>query len=102
MLLGLIAFSHTPAVTPPPDGGYPNGNTAEGQTALLNLTTGSYNTAIGFLALRTDSIDNFNTAVGAGALFANTADLNTATGAAALLRNTTGDGNTDLLCCNTT
>ena len=28
------------AVSPPPDGGYPGGNTAQGQSALLSLTTG--------------------------------------------------------------
>ena len=33
---------------PPPDGGYPGNNTAEGDGALLNLTTGVGNTAIGF------------------------------------------------------
>jgi hypothetical protein len=27
-------------VVPPPDGGYPGGNTAEGTNALLSLTTG--------------------------------------------------------------
>jgi hypothetical protein len=29
------------AVSPPPDGGYPNGNTAEGAFSLLSLATGS-------------------------------------------------------------
>jgi Chaperone of endosialidase len=82
------------AVLPPPDGGYPGGNTAEGQSALLNLTTGGFNTAIGFLSLRSNTDSSFNTAIGAGALLANTAFNNTATGAGALLSNTTGEENT--------
>jgi Chaperone of endosialidase len=82
------------AVLPAPDGGYPGGNTAEGQQALLSLTTGTYNTAVGFFGLESNSAGSFNTAVGAGALLANTAELNTATGAGALLSNTTGTQNT--------
>src|SRR6266404_6106820 len=82
------------AVVPPPDGGYPGGNTAEGQAALLSLTTGGFNTAIGWLSLRSNTTGELNTAIGAGALLANTADQNTATGAGALLSNTTGDRNT--------
>jgi trimeric autotransporter adhesin len=81
-------------VAPAPDGGYPGGNTAEGQDALLSLTTGGYNTAVGFLSLGTDSTSGLNTAIGAGALFANTADANTATGAGALLLTTSGFQNT--------
>jgi len=81
-------------VNPPPDGGYPNGNTAEGQSALFGLATGGYNTAMGFLSLATDTNGGFNTAVGAGTLFLNTATGNTATGAAALLQNTSGESNT--------
>jgi hypothetical protein len=77
-----------------PDGGYPGGNTAEGQNALFSLTTGGYNTAVGFFSLRSIAIGQFNTAVGAGTLLANTADQNTATGAGALLSNTTGSENT--------
>ena len=89
------------AVSPAPDGGYPGGNTAEGQAALLSLTTDGFNTAVGFLALRSNTEGNFNTAVGAGALLANVGDpstsdgiQNTATGAGALLSNTTGEDNT--------
>jgi hypothetical protein len=82
------------AVSPPPDGGYPGGNTAEGQSALLTLTTGGFNTAVGFLSLRSNLTGQLNTAVGAGTLLANTADSNTAVGAGSLLSNTTGTQNT--------
>ena len=34
----------TRAVVPPPDGGYPNQNTAEGDSALFSLTSGTDNT----------------------------------------------------------
>ena len=93
----LACFAISPmarAVVPPPDGGYPGGNTAEGQAALLSLTTGGFNTAAGWLSLRSITTGSFNTAIGAGTLFANTADRNTATGAGALLSNTTGPFNT--------
>jgi hypothetical protein len=93
----LIAFAlaqTAQAVSPPPDGGYAGGNTAEGQNALLSLTTGGFNTAVGFLSLRSDTTGQLNTAIGAGTLFANTGDENTATGAGALLSNTTGFENT--------
>jgi hypothetical protein len=82
------------AVVPPPDGGYPGGNTAEGQNALFSLTTGGFNTALGFLSLRSDTIGSYNTALGAGALAVNNGDENTATGLGALLSNTTGGNNT--------
>jgi hypothetical protein len=84
----------TQAVTPPPDGGYPGGNTAEGQDALLDLTSGLYNTAVGLFSLRSNTTGGFNTAIGAGTLLFNTGEQNTATGAAALLSNTTGTSNT--------
>jgi hypothetical protein len=80
-------------VNPPPDGGYPGGNTAEGQSALLSLTTGTYNTGVGFLALTRNNAQ-FNTAVGAGALLVSTGDENTAVGAGALLSDTIGENNT--------
>ena len=82
------------AVLPPPDGGYPGFNTAEGQNALFSLTTGSANTAVGWYSLFSNAAGNFNTATGAGALLFNTSDQNTAFGAAALLFNTAGIDNT--------
>jgi hypothetical protein len=89
---GLSAVAR--AVSPAPDGGYAGGNTAEGQNALLHLTTGGFNTAVGFLSLRSNTTGSFGTAIGAGALFANTAGQNTAVGAGALFSNTTGVFNT--------
>jgi len=87
-------------VSPPPDGGYPGGNTAEGQNALLSRTTGGFNTAVGWFSLKSNTIGGYNTAIGAGALLLNAsnnsteATENTATGVAALLSNTTGVANT--------
>ena len=62
------------AVVPPPDGGYPNFTTAEGQQALFSLTTGSANTAVGWFSLFSNAAGSFNTATGAGSLLFNTAD----------------------------
>src|SRR5205823_9252915 len=78
------------AVTPPPDGGYPGGNTAEGQNALLSRTTGGFNTAVGWFSLKSLTTGSYNTGVGAGTLVLNAGDENTATGVGALLLNTTG------------
>ena len=101
LVFGCIAFlPNGQAVIPAPDGGYPGGNTAEGQTALLSLTTGGFNTAVGFLSLRSNTTGSFNTGVGAGTLLANVGggngegSQNTATGAGALLSNSTGANNT--------
>jgi hypothetical protein len=58
----------TQAVSPPPDGGYPGENTAEGSSALLHLNGGTNNTALGWVSLGFDVTGNLNTAVGAGAL----------------------------------
>src|SRR5881275_3028036 len=83
-------------VTPAPDGGYPNANTAEGTGALnsLNTNNGGGNTAIGDFALQALTAGSNNTAVGAEALFSNTGEFNTAVGASALQNNTTGSANT--------
>jgi trimeric autotransporter adhesin len=95
IVLGSVGvLSTAQAVVPPPDGGYPNFTTAEGQNALKNLTTGAANTAVGWYSLFTDTSGSFNTGVGAGTLVLNTGDDNTATGVAALLLNTTGADNT--------
>jgi hypothetical protein len=88
ILITLACFTFLPKaqpVSPPPDGAYPGGNTAEGLSALLGLSGGSYNTALGFLSLERNITGRFNTATGAGTLLVNTADENTATGAGALL-----------------
>ena len=87
-------FATTQAVVPPPDGGYPGLNTAEGQNALKNLTTGSGNTAVGWYSLFSATTASSNTGLGAGTLTLNTGDNNTAAGLAALLLNTTGASNT--------
>jgi hypothetical protein len=98
IVLTLASFALSPtarAVLPPPDGGYANLNTAEGDDALFSLTTGSYNTAIGFQALYFNTTGVGNMANGAQALYFNTTgDGNTATGGEALLSNTTGSFNT--------
>jgi hypothetical protein len=99
------------AVTPAPDGAYANENTAEGDNALLSLTTGTHNTAIGYKALfinttgsqntavgdhtlRYNTTSYQNTATGSRALFNNTGHQNTATGANTLYFNKTGTANT--------
>jgi hypothetical protein len=89
-IIGLVPSAQ--AVSPAPDGGYPGGNTAEGQNALFSLTSGGYNTAGGFFSLRNDTTGSFNTGFGAGALFSNNADQNCAFGVLALFSNT-GPGN---------
>ena len=75
IIFALVCFAlvqNTQAVSPPPDGGYPGGNTAEGQNALLSLTSGTYNTAVGFSSLKSNTIGNVNTAIGVNALSLNT------------------------------
>jgi hypothetical protein len=100
LFLAILAFGFfallppAQAVVPPPDGGYPGGNTAEGTSALLSRTTGSYNTAVGIYSLLSLTDGSFCTGVGAGTLLVNTAEENTATGAGALLSNATGTENT--------
>ena len=102
LLLAFVGLAHPlQAVVPPPDGGYPGFNTAEGQNALFSLTTGVANTAVGWYSLFSNTDGSYNTALGAGTLLFNVGDQsqflgvdNTAVGAAALLFNTTGTDNT--------
>ena len=117
--VAVVCFALLPkahAVVPPPDGGYPGGNTAAGTDALLNLTSGAWNTALGaealndnttgggntatgFQALLNNTTGNHNTAYGVQALFNNGSNQpkgsdNTATGYRALYLNTDGEKNT--------
>jgi Chaperone of endosialidase len=98
--LALAWFTLSPApkafgVSPAPDGGYPNGNTAEGTGALSSLTSGSYNTALGLQSLFSDTSGGYNTGTGVNALYNNTGGTsNTATGVNALYSNTTASYNT--------
>src|SRR5258708_17030903 len=60
---GLLSIGFLPkahAISPPPDGGYPGGNTAEGTDALFSRTTGINNTAVGSQALFHDTSAGFN------------------------------------------
>jgi trimeric autotransporter adhesin len=97
VLLAYFAISPVArAVTPEPDGGYPDANTAEGTGALnsLNTNNGSGNTAVGYFALQSLTAGSNNTAVGLQTLFSNTGEFNTAIGASALQNNTSADFNT--------
>ena len=88
----LLPLAH--AVSPPPDGGYPGANTAEGNGALFSLTTGVWNTAIGSQALGSDTNGAVNTATGYRALFNTTTGVgNVAFGSRALLSNVGGSNN---------
>jgi hypothetical protein len=105
-LTGVALLPTAQAVSPPPDGGYENFNTAEGTDALLNLSTGAYNTAIGYIALQNNSVGTYNTATGAKSLSSNfSGSGNTAHGYNALSANTIGNANTaqgkDALAANT-
>jgi hypothetical protein len=97
ILAALACFALCPmaqAVVPPPDGGYPGFNTAEGQNALFNLSGGVWNTALGGFSLFSDTTGGANTAVGLNALRRNVdGGSNTAVGVQALFANITGDQN---------
>jgi len=94
----LVCFALSPqmqALSPPPDGGYPGGTTAEGADVLASLTSGIYNSGFGIFSLLSNTTGDFNTGLGAGTLLVNsTASEGTAVGAGTLLSNTTGAHNT--------
>ena len=93
--VGLTPSTHALLPPPPPDGGYPGGNTAEGQNALFSRTTGNSNTALGFQALKNDTTGGSNTAAGNNALFHNSVGgSNTAVGVSAAFNNIAGVFNT--------
>ncbi len=92
---GLSPASRAALPPPPPDGGYPIANTAEGDGALSSVTVSIYppvgfaNTALGYQALNSSTTGNGNTATGAVALQSNTTGSgNTANGEGALASNT--------------
>ena len=97
VLSAIVCFgflSGAKAVEPAaPDIDRGGGNTSDGNSALLSLTTGTFNSAFGFDALLVLSDASFDTAVGAGALLLDNGGSNTAVGAGALLTNTTGSDN---------
>ena len=98
--LTLACFALSPtvrAVTPAPDGGYPNDNTAEGENALfdLDVNNSTDNTAVGFEAMHFNVVTFGNTAVGSQALeFGGSGNFNVAVGFEALFQDGTGNNNT--------
>jgi len=96
-LLAFACFAFLPvarALSPTPDGCYPNNTTAEGCDALDLLTTGSGNTALGADTLVQTTTGSNNTATGWQALSVNTTGHdNTGDGVGALEDNTTGSNN---------
>src|SRR5437899_8427928 len=100
LIFTLACFALSPtarAVTPAPDGGYPNDNTAEGEDALfdLDVNNSTYNTAVGFDAMSLTTVTFGNTAVGSQAMeFAGSGSFNVAIGFEALFQNGPGNDNT--------
>jgi hypothetical protein len=96
ILVAVGCFAFLPVVQAAPETALPNFNTADGQDALANVTTGAANTAVGWRSLFSNTDGSFNSGFGAGTLLFNTSGVgNTAVGTAALLLST-GDYNTAL------
>lgn len=120
ILISVILFGFSPAWSSPPNVVLSdvNRNTAGGESALFNTSTGANNTAFGFRTLLANGAGSSNTGLGASVLSANTVGTNntgigfralsvnkglidsgdgsnnTAIGANSLLRNTQGQKNT--------
>jgi hypothetical protein len=96
-LFALCWFALSPALKagcPSPPGGCGGQNTAVGDNALFNVTSGVWNVGVGFQALFNDTTGNQNTAIGYQGLFSNVSgDHATAIGAQALFNNTIGNDN---------
>ena len=100
LALAAFALSTTAqAVIPPPDGGYPGYNTAEGTNALFHINPyqgALYNTAVGNRALFSTTSGGNNTAVGALALYDNNSAYNTAVGSFSMTNTVLGEFNSAL------
>src|SRR5437870_12268635 len=82
------------AVSPPPDGNYNSGVTAEGNNALFSSAGGVWNTALGAETLYNTTTGNSNTAAGVRALFSNiNGSNNVAYGIYALYSTTSASNN---------
>src|SRR4029077_14130328 len=92
--LTLLPIAQAAPAPETPDPGSVGGsfNTADGTSALANVT-GTGNAAFGWFSLFSNTDAAFNTGVGAGTLLFNDGVNNTAVGTAALLFNTTGHDN---------
>src|SRR5438876_7674015 len=77
---GALPIAQALLPPPVPDGGYPNDNTAEGDSALLSLTTGENNTAPGAFPLHINQTGDNNTATVSRAHALNTDSNNTGLG----------------------
>src|SRR5437016_14340004 len=90
---GLACFAlcqQVQSATDTPDpGSKPVSNTADGQNALLSISSGIHNAAFGVDALLSNTDASFNRAVGSVALLINDGTENTAGVSRALLFNTT-------------
>jgi Chaperone of endosialidase len=94
LAVALCSFALSPVLKagcPNPPGVCGGQNTAVGQDALFNVTSGVWNVAVGVEALFNDTVGNQNTAVGYQTLFNNVdGDKSTGVGSQALFNNTTG------------